>query len=492
MFSDVYICSNLLERKKVLIMFKHPHIDNLTDTDRWITWAIVALGSFSATLDSSIVNVALPIISKEFVTALDIMQWVVTAYLLGTCATLPIFGWLGDRMQIAHVTALGFLLRTIGSWLCAVSPNITVLISARILASIGAAMLMALAFGTVVKVFPPYQRARSLGMLGSSVGLGSISGASLGGFLISAFSWHAIFYVSVPIGIIGMFFSWWKIPRTEKHVGSKTVDILGIFLFALFIVTLVLGISSLSKPQPNYMLVVGNLLLSALSMFIFIRHERKHPQPLIDMEIYTYSAFTNGNIAGFTSFIAMFTIAILMPYYLYNILGLDPKTIGMILTLWPIGMLIAAPLGGYLADKTGKPLYFSLLGIFLIFTALILTIVSAHLRSVWIVCIANAINGFGNGLFQAPNNASTMSAIPDKFHGSAGSLAALVRNMGMIIGTSLSVTIAEFAKKYYFATYGPDSTAAFIFGFEMSAATGILASVVCIYYTWKKKEVLNA
>lgn len=473
-------------------MFTHPRIDNLTDTQRWITWAIVALGSFSASLDASIVNVALPIISKEFNTSLDIMQWVVTAYLLGTCATLPIFGWLGDRMQIAHVTATGFLLRTIGAWLCAVSPNITILISARILSSIGAAMLMALAFGTVVKVFPPYQRARSLGMLGSSVGLGSISGASLGGFLISAFSWHAIFYIGVPIGLIGMFFAWWKIPRTDEHSGSKNVDMFGIILFAVFIISLVLGISALSKPTPDYLFVVGNLLISIICMYVFIRHERKHPHPLINMEIYTYSAFTNGNIAGFTSFIAMFTVAILMPYYLYNILNLDPKTIGMVLTLWPIGMLIAAPLGGYLADKTGKPLYFSLLGITLIFVALILTIVSAQLRSLWIVCVANAINGFGNGLFQAPNNASTMSAIPDRFHGSAGSMAALVRNMGMIIGTSLSVTIAEFSKKYYLATYGSDQAAAFIFGFEMSAATGILAAVTCIYYTWKKKEVLNA
>lgn len=473
-------------------MFVHPQIDKLTDSDRWITWGIVALGSFSATLDSSIVNVALPIISKEFHTTLDIMQWVVTAYLLGTCATLPIFGWLGDRMQIAQVTAIGFLLRTIASWLCAISPNIEILIGARILSSIGAAMLMALAFGTVVKVFPAYQRARALGMLGSAVGLGSISGASLGGFLTSAFSWHAIFYASIPISLIGMFFAWWKIPRTPAHKGSTSVDILGILLFALFIISLVLGISALSKSRPDYLFITTNLLVSIASMYFFIRHERRHPHPLIDMEIYTYSAFTNGNIAGFTSFIAMFTVAILMPYYLYNVLGLDPQAIGLILTLWPIGMLIAAPLGGYLADKTGKPLYFSLLGIGMILAALILTILSAHLRSVWIVCVANAINGFGNGLFQAPNNASTMSAIPDRFHGSAGSLAALVRNMGMIIGTSLSVTIAEFARKYYFATYQQDAAAAFVFGFEMSAATGILAALVCIYFTWKKKGVLGA
>lgn len=473
-------------------MFAHPQMDNLTDKDRWITWAIVALGSFSATLDSSIVNVALPIIGKEFNTSLDIMQWVVTAYLLGICATLPIFGWLGDRMQIASVTAVGFGLRTLGSWLCAVSPDITILIAARIVAAVGSAMLFALAFGTVVKVFPPYQRARSLGMLGSSVGLGSISGASLGGFLISAFSWHAIFYASVPIGIIGTFFSWWKIPRGEQHTGSKKVDIIGIMLFAVFIVTLVLGISALSEPSPNYLTVVSNIVVSIISIYMFIKHERKHPQPLINLEIYSYTAFTNGNMAGFTSFIAMFTVAILMPYYLYNTLGLDPKTIGLILTLWPIGMLIAAPLGGYLSDKTGKPLYFSLLGIGMILAALILTILSAHLRSVMIICIANVINGFGNGLFQAPNNASTMSAIPSKFHGSAGSLAALVRNMGMIIGTSLSVTIAEFAKKYYFAFVGPSPEEAFVFGFEMSATFGILAAMVCIYYTWKKKGVLDA
>lgn len=470
-------------------MFTRPQLNSMTTFDRWFTWFVAALGTFSATLDASIVNVALPVLSKEFQAPLDTIQWVVSAYLLSTCASLPLFGWLGDRMQQSKLTAIGFLVRMIGAWLCAIAPDINLLILARIISALGASILMAISYSTVIGVFPPHQRAQSLGMIGSAVGLGSISGASIGGVLLSAFSWHAIFYISIPISLLGMVLAYYKIPLRPITAG-KTVDFPGIILFAVFIVTLILGIGTFSKPVFNLWLCSGYLITALLSFIGFIKQEHRHSNPLIDLRIYEISAFTNGNIAGFMSFVAQFMTTLLVPYFLYNIMELSPGAIGMILTLWPIGMLTAAPLGGYLSDRTGKPLYFSLLGIALILLALIALIITVQLRSLTMMCIVNAMFGFGNGMFQAPNNASTMSAIPDRFHGVAGSLAALVRNLGMIIGTTLSVTVSETARKYYLAHLGTDSAAAFVFSLQASAAIGIIAAIICAYYTWQKKQVM--
>ena len=170
---------------------------------RWFILATVSIGTFMSTLDGSIVNVALPTISRELQANLSTLQWVVTAYLLTISSLLPVFGRIADLLGRRRIFSIGFVVFTLGSILCGLAPNIWFLIGMRVLQAIGASMLMANSAAIIIANFPSKERGRALGLTGTVVALGSLSGPALGGILVGLLDWRSIFYINVPIGILG-------------------------------------------------------------------------------------------------------------------------------------------------------------------------------------------------------------------------------------------------------------------------------------------------
>lgn len=169
---------------------------------KYLVLAIVSVGTFMATLDGSIVNVAMPVIAKEFHVGLGTLQWVVTSYLLTISSLLMAFGRLADILGKNKVYAVGFLGFITGSALCGLAGNVWQLTAYRVVQAVGAAMLMANGMGLVTSVFPARERGRALGMAGSVVAAGSLTGPGLGGLLVNALGWRSIFYINIPIGIM--------------------------------------------------------------------------------------------------------------------------------------------------------------------------------------------------------------------------------------------------------------------------------------------------
>ncbi|QGU94359.1 DHA2 family efflux MFS transporter permease subunit [Clostridium bovifaecis] len=406
---------------------------------RWIILAIIVMQPFMATLDSSIVNVALPVMAKSFSANMASIEWVVTSYLIVISATILVFGRLGDIKGKTTMFNLGLILFTIGSFLCGISRSLPMLIISRVIQAIGAAGTMATNQGIVTQVFPTNERGRALGILGTFVALGTLAGPPLGGFIVSIASWQYIFLINVPVGIITFILGIKLLPRGKGNINER-LDIKGAVLFALSIISLFMSIIKGQELGYGSSVIIFGFILAIASMTAFIWLERNIKSPLLQLDIFKNKLFSISIFCGFISFIAIGSINIIQPFYLQDVVKLSPSTTGLFMTVYPLILSIVAPVSGYLSDRIGSEL---LTFIGLLFTITGLSLMSAlnQNSAIATMIIYVSILSIGNGLFQSPNNSLVMSTVPKNKLGIAGSVNALVRNLGIVFGVSFSTTL---------------------------------------------------
>lgn len=416
--------------------------NNITNARKWTIFFVMAIGTFSFLLSASSINVALPIIEKEFSAPLSSIQWVVTAYLLMISSVLPIFGWAGDMTQRKYVIALGFAIFALGALFCAWSSTLEELVISRIIQGLGASMNMANSYAAITSVFPVQQRGKAFGMIGSAVALGSISGPAVGGLLLEWFGWHSIFYVVVPLSIIGFIMSIVYIPKQEKSIKYKKFDLVGSLLLVGAISGCIITLSQWGREGWSNFTIAILALLSIVFAVSFYYWEKKSSSPLIELEMFKNKIFLNGNLAGFCAFLTLNVSAILLPFYLHKIFDSTPKEIGMVLMVFPIMVIVAAPISGSLSDRYGAP-KFAISGMAIMIVAMLLLALTAKCDVLWIIILVLALFGTGNGMFQSPNNSTTLAVIPVEKHGMAGSILALMRNFGSVMGAALAVRVFD-------------------------------------------------
>lgn len=407
---------------------------------RWLVVAAVSIGTFMATLDGNIVNVALPAIATDFHATLALLQWVVTAYLLTISSLLPVFGRTADLLGRKNIFALGYIIFTVGSALCGFATGLWFLVAARVLQAVGASMLMANSMAIVSSVFPPKERGRALGVTGTVVALGSLTGPAIGGLLIGWAGWRSAFFINVPIGILGVLAAMLILPSERPVRGGDRFDFGGAVLFTTGIVGTLFGISNGSELGWTSLPVVVSLLagLSLLAGFVVL--ERRVAHPLIDLGLFRIRAFLFGNLSGYLSFVAMFCNTMLLPFYLQLILGWTPEQAGMLLMVQPMMMAVVAPASGRAADRLGA-VRLSSAGLCLMACSLLYYALLPGHATLLRILPGPLLMGLGTGLFQSPNNTSVMNAVPPRQMGIAGSINGLVRNLGMVTGIAFSVSL---------------------------------------------------
>lgn len=405
---------------------------------RWLILVVLNLFTFMSTLDGSIVNIALPVISKRLDLQVAEAEWVVTAYLLMICAAILFFGKLGDIVGKIKVFKWGMIIFTVGSLLCGFSSTLTMLVGSRLIQALGASMTMANSQGIITDIFPANERGRALGLIGTFVSLGSIAGPSLGGVIVSALGWEYIFWVNIPVGLIAIVLGWRTLPADRTKLRVK-IDKSGSLLFPLFILALFSGLllgQQIGYRDPR---IIAALIIAAVVFIVFIWIETRKSEPMLQLSLFKSPLFSLSILCGFLVFVANFCFNIIAPFYTQSILNLSPSQAGLLMMLFPIVMVIVAPLSGALSDKIGSEL--------LTFAGLIVMVIAQvglaglHGSSpIFLVGVWIGMLGLGSGLFQSPNNSLVMSKVPRTQLGIAGSINSLVRNIGMVVGITVATT----------------------------------------------------
>ena len=401
---------------------------------KWYVMAAVAMGIFLAAIDGSIVNIALPTLVRELRTDFAIVQWVVLAYLM-TVTTLTLsVGRLADMLGKKTLYTSGFVVFTIGSLLCGLAPTVDWLIGFRVLQAIGAAMTMALGTAIVTEAFPPAERGKALGIIGAVVSIGIVLGPALGGLLIAALSWHWIFFVNLPVGLVGTLMVVRFVPAITPE-GGQRFDYIGAVTLFVSLISLLLALTL--GQQAGFATPPVLLLFATCALFLaaFIRVEWTSPQPMIDLRLFQNSLFSINLITGFITFVAIAGTLVLTPFYLETMLGYDTRTVGLLLAVVPIALGVVSPISGALSDRFGTR-SISVIGL----VALLIGYSAVSTLGVDTTLLGYLLRflpvGIGMGLFQSPNNSAIMGAAPRESLGVASGLLSITRTLGQTVGVA--------------------------------------------------------
>ncbi|MCP5098402.1 MAG: DHA2 family efflux MFS transporter permease subunit [Chloroflexi bacterium] len=404
-------------------------------TRKWLVLVTVGMGVFLATIDSSVVNVALPTLVRDLDTDFATVQWVVLAYLLTTSTLLLSMGRLGDMVGKKPIYLAGFAVFTVGSLLCGLAPTAAWLIGFRVLQAIGAAMTQALGFAIVTEAFPPAERGKALGISGTLVSVGIVLGPTVGGLLIDALSWRWIFYVNLPIGIVGLLMVVRFVPRI-RPLGHQRFDFAGALLLFLALLSLLLALTL----GQDWGFLDGHVLVllgaSILFAALFIIIERRVTDPMIDLDLFQNRLFNISLLTGLIAFVAVAGVFILLPFYLENMLGFDTRQVGLLIAAVPILLGVMAPIAGVLSDRVGtRPI--ATVGLIILLIGYVAMSQFDLETTIPIYILSVLPFGAGMGIFQSPNNSAIMGAVPHEKLGITSSLLAITRNLGQTTGIAL-------------------------------------------------------
>jgi EmrB/QacA subfamily drug resistance transporter len=404
---------------------------------KWWVLVAIGVGTFMSALDGSVVNTTLPVIARSFTSSIAAVEWVITIYLLVISGLLLTFGRLGDLRGHKRGYIAGFVIFVASSALCGLTPSLEALIAFRAIQALGAAMLMANSPAILTKSFPARQRGQALGLQATMTYLGLTVGPSLGGWLADQYTWRAVFYINVPVGLAALALSARYIPADRPARVSERFDLSGALTFLAGLVALLFGLNqghALGWASPA---ILGSLALAALLLAGFIRLERHVQSPMLDLDLFRNWAFSGAVISAVLNYICLYTITFLMPFYLMQGRNLTPTQAGIILTAMPIVMALVAPLSGTLSDRIGTR-WPTVIGMSALAVGLYLLSSLGPATPVVQIAFSLGVVGFGVGLFVSPNNSALMGAAPRSRQGIAAGILATSRNFGMVLGVGLA------------------------------------------------------
>lgn len=465
--------------------------DSAVYKNRWLILTAVGMFILMSTLDGSIVNIALPVMSDDLAIPMSLAEWIVSIYLIVICASLLFFGKLGDMVGKIRIFRIGTVMFTIGSLLAGFNDSFALLLFARTVQAIGAAMTMSTSNGIITEVFPPKERGRALGTVGSFVAVGSIAGPGLGGIILAHLPWGYIFWINLPIGLLTILLGQRVFP---KDLPGKRVpiDVSGTIAFVIMICSLFGAVFVGQTIGFGHAGVLAAFAVAVVALIAFCQIERHTSHPLLAFQLFKNNEFTISLLAAFMIFVTNFFFNVIAPFYLENARGLTPNKAGYMMMIFPVIQMVVAPLAGALSDKKG-PYLLTLIGLTLIgisqFGYTFLTLDAPLVIMMGLM----ALVGFGNGIFQSPNNAIVMSSVDRDDLGVAGGMNAFARELGMVVGIALATTVLFSAMSHEagrrITTYVPKHPEWFIHGMHVAFWVATAVCLVAILLTaWRMKS----
>lgn len=404
----------------------------------WFAVATVCVGAFMNQLDASIVTVALPTLQHQFDASVGAVTWVGLSYLIVLVGLVTAFGHLADMVGRKLLYLYGFVVFIVGSALCGLAPTLLALDLCRVVQGTGAAMLQANSVAIIVLAVPGSRVGRAIGVQGAAQALGLALGPTIGGLLIAAGGWRLIFYVNVPAGIVGVVLGWYLIPRSRELQPRVAFDWTGLALFLPAVVALLSAVSFGNSIGWTSALIVGLFVAAAALGSAFVWWEHRAPAPMLDLSLFRRLPFSAGISSGFLSFVLLFGVLFVVPFYLERAVHQGPARAGLELAVLPVALGLVAPLAGRWAERLGaRPLTVGGMAL----ASATMALVYAFHADTWQLLAELAVIGVALGLFTPPNNAAIMGAAPRPRSGMASGVLNMTRGMGTAMGLASTALV---------------------------------------------------
>ncbi|MDR3594473.1 MAG: MFS transporter [Clostridium sp.] len=409
---------------------------------KWMIFAVTSMANLVVSFSINSLNLALPTLAKEFGVSQNNVSWLALVYSLIPCCTLLILGRTAEIYGYKRQFKIGFLF--FGAVCMAaslLSVNLGTLIFFRCLQGIGYSIMISITQAIVSRTFDSTERGKALGINSVFISIGLAAGPTIGGVLLSNLSWHAIFYFNVPFCILGFISTHFVIPedRIEASEG-KNMDWLGGALFGTSAGALSIGLNFSNNWGWKSASFLGCMLLSTLTLYIFIIYEKRAKSPLMSLELFKSRTFSIANVVCMLSYLVQQLITYLVPFYLIDILLLPSDKSGLIMLASPIMMMVMSPVGGSMTDKHGTRLPACIGLIFICGSCLLMS--SLKESSVYVIVILALLGaGIGNGLSVSSINTAILNSAPREHAGIASGMLATMRNLGQTLGVASSSVI---------------------------------------------------
>jgi EmrB/QacA subfamily drug resistance transporter len=400
----------------------------------------ISLATFMAGLDGTIVNIALPTISEAFHVSSTTVSWVATAYLLVMAGCVLVFGKVSDIIGFKRIFLSGFVIFTLGSLACGTLPDmfgsLTVLVGSRMFQAIGGAMMTAIAPAMVTAFIPMDQRGKAMGIVMTLAGLGTALGPTIGGFLTQYLSWHWIFFINIPVGIVAVLLGAKVIPATTIKGTLEGFDRAGALLIFTGLASLLFVVSEGETMGWTSPIILGLALLAVVTIVWFVWHESRLADPLLDIGLFKNKNFLAINLILSLVFFSFAGINYLMPFYLKYIGSYDTSDAGLILTALSFAMMGAGILAGMLFNRVGPKKLCIVAGFFLVAGYFLVMQLRPDTPVLYVVtCLA--LIGFGLGLIITPASNMVMNSVAKAKQGMVSSLTSLERFVPLTLGIAM-------------------------------------------------------
>jgi len=404
------------------------------------------LGTSMAAIDSSIVNVSLPVIRHQFGVDVDEVEWVITAYMISFSLFIPLIGWLKNRIGYFYLFIGSVAIFTLGSLLCSLSPNLTILVIARVIQAGGGGAISPTSLAILSESFPPERRGNAVGWWGIGNVMGPALGPTLGGVLTHYFGWQSVFYVNIPIGFatIAMTLRYLRFLRDKPRTKPR-FDFPGYACFSFFIVAVQVAVSAISKG--GMIKLIAAAVTAVVSLWLFIRSARR-PQPLLDLSVFSSTGFNNSAVIVIIRSVALYGGMFFLPFLLQGLLGYTTIQSGLLMLPNALLMLVSRPYAGKKADE-GLIRNISIIGIVIVAASMFgFSRIDVGTAVIWII-IPMMARGLGMGLLVAPVSTALLNSVTREQTTTATAMNSLLQQLGGSIGIAVFGVLNQFIYNHY-------------------------------------------
>ena len=438
----------------------------LTRSYMRIILLITCMGSMMAPLDSTIVSVSLPVMTRDLHMSSGSAIWIPTAYLVSLAVLLLTMGRLSDIKGRKNIFIAGFGVFVLGSLLCSLAQDGNQLIVFRVLQGVGAACISATSTAIITDTFPSQERGKALGLNAMAVYIGLSLGPALGGILTGIAGWRSIFLINIPIGIVVILLAWRYVKDPAEIRTKEKLDIPGVLLFSIGLTSLLITLTLGEQYGWGSAGIIGLISVAAVTLIAFIFVERKKGRAaMLDISLVTGNRlFAAANFSALLNYAAYFSVSFMMSYYMQEVLGYSIVYTGLVLLTMPLAMAVLSPISGWASDRIGSR-FLSSTGMAIVAMGLLFMSTLTTASSVIYIIVGLLVLGVGMGMFSSPNTSAVMGCVERKRLGVASGTLSTMRFVGQAV--SLSIMGAIMA-----SVAGPD----FIASLTLGTANSMVAS----------------